>query len=285
MEIVRDIIRGRNVTNVRIIRHSRNRGQSAGRNSGIAEASGEYLYFLDSDDFISEDCIQLLVSMAVENQLDVVFGENYIVDKKGTKHVVLAVPENVIFRKSQIRKLYLQRKLHTVVWNRLVRRELVVSKELFFKEEHIIEDELWSFSLAMEVESMGVVHKPIYTYIIRPNSTMTSAHGIQKRWTEFLFINGEIRKQIRKKRLEKDIETSKYFLTNLLINLNGFTSTKTLNYSRFREIRRLAYFDILKMRKAGCLSLKECIVYLYFNLPVSLGWAYYNVLQLYFRMK
>ena len=51
----------------RILHHERNRGLSAARNTGTFAAVGEYLYYLDSDDEITDDCIEKLMQRVMEN--------------------------------------------------------------------------------------------------------------------------------------------------------------------------------------------------------------------------
>ena len=58
--------------NVKIIDHKSNKGLSAARNSGVKEATGEWVYFLDSDDEITPDCIECFVRLA-ERYLSVDF--------------------------------------------------------------------------------------------------------------------------------------------------------------------------------------------------------------------
>ena len=66
---------------IQIIRHACNQGLSEARNTGIKSAKGDYLYFLDSDDAITADCIHLLVAPLSEYpNLDFVIG-NFFSDK------------------------------------------------------------------------------------------------------------------------------------------------------------------------------------------------------------
>ena len=75
MDIVRRIIkdhpRGKDV---RIIEHPHNIGLGATRNTAIDNAQGEYLFFMDSDDEITPDCIQVLYDKMMEEKVDFVVG-------------------------------------------------------------------------------------------------------------------------------------------------------------------------------------------------------------------
>ena len=67
----------------RILHHAKNRGLSAARNTGLEAATGDYVYFLDSDDDITEDCIESLVAPLSEKQYDFVVGDYSVVGDGG----------------------------------------------------------------------------------------------------------------------------------------------------------------------------------------------------------
>ncbi len=56
------------------LRHDHNRGLSAARNTGVAEAKGEYILFVDSDDSLTHDCLEKLVRMADKTKADITVG-------------------------------------------------------------------------------------------------------------------------------------------------------------------------------------------------------------------
>jgi len=61
----------------RILHHDHNRGLSASRNTGTDAATGDYIYYLDSDDYISPDCIERLASAATDNpEIEMVQGNS-----------------------------------------------------------------------------------------------------------------------------------------------------------------------------------------------------------------
>ena len=59
----------------KVLHHEHNRGLSAARNTGMDEAKGDYLFFLDSDDELTEDCIEKLTTPLRDEQYDMVLGD------------------------------------------------------------------------------------------------------------------------------------------------------------------------------------------------------------------
>ena len=72
MDIVRRVIENHKKGNiVRIVEHSENKGLGPARNTAINEAKGKYLFFLDSDDWITENCLTVLYGKAIETNAQV----------------------------------------------------------------------------------------------------------------------------------------------------------------------------------------------------------------------
>src|SRR5690554_3740837 len=74
VEIAEEFIQKHNLENWRIYHFEKNKGLSVVRNKGIDTAQGKYLFFLDSDDTITKDCIEVLVKIAEETEAEIVVG-------------------------------------------------------------------------------------------------------------------------------------------------------------------------------------------------------------------
>ena len=157
-----------------ILHHERNRGLSAARNTGTLAAKGDYLYYLDSDDVITEDCIALLMGKAEE------YPEAELVQGNSCCHTLTG--ETVVFVKqyalavassnNEVRECY-YRQMSVNVWNKLIRRDFLIDHHLFNKEGIIFEDQLWIFYLLKYLNKACFVSAITYHQKKRPHSITT----------------------------------------------------------------------------------------------------------------
>lgn len=163
-----------------VIHHEHNKGLSGARNTGIRHATGDYLYFLDSDDTITPDCIERLVALAVKYP-----GVEVVQGSAKSNIDVLCLENRDIIEYSQnykwIRKAFLQRyTIPVTAWNKLVCRKFVLLNMLFFEEGVIHEDELWNFFLAKYVRKIAFCKINTYNYRENPNGIVKSIADQQK---------------------------------------------------------------------------------------------------------
>lgn len=175
----------------KIIHREQNGGLSAARNTGIRHATGDYLYFLDSDDEITPDCIALLAEKAASLQPDFVIG-GYRVTGTDKKMPSLHLPDGAFLKGEEIIKTYSHGKWYMMAWGKLVNRKFLVDHSLYFKEGLLHEDELWSFQLACLARSMAVVNRQTYVYKVREGSIMVNANMELNRIKAFKTIIGEM---------------------------------------------------------------------------------------------
>lgn len=167
-----------------LFHHPQNRGLSAARNTGIKNAKGKYLFFLDSDDTIKPDCLDKLFSLAEKYHADMVQG-SYVSDLESMKLFEKSQLPEFSDDKSYIKRTLLNYDVNPVMaQNRLVRRQLVVENNLWFKEGIIHEDLYWSFFLAKIVERICFCKQKTYFYRSTPGS-ITNKVNIEKETLAF----------------------------------------------------------------------------------------------------
>lgn len=160
-----------------IIHHEHNKGLSGARNTGIRKASGDYLYFLDSDDSITSDCIEKLVILAEKYPgVEIVQGST----KSRMEWLQMGwkkLPEYSDNFK-WIKKNILKRIIFAMTaWNKLIKRSFVIEHGLYFLEGVIHEDDLWNFELAKYTKSIAICTSISYNYRENPNGIMNMSNS------------------------------------------------------------------------------------------------------------
>ena len=150
----------------KIIHRENNGGLSAARNSGTRVATGDYIYYLDSDDYIKPYCIGNLVSIAMKNPKAEVIQAGIIQsDSRITFNAENAVfPDVDTDYQSIISNMLYQRKLPVSAWNKLIRRDFLLKNNISFTEGVIFEDVDFEFRMAKHISCWALCRSNTYIY-------------------------------------------------------------------------------------------------------------------------
>lgn len=163
---------------IRILHHDINKGQSAARNTAIKEATGDYLFFLDSDDEITENCIEELVKPLNTQKYDIICGGCKVIEENNCK---LCKSAGEIHDRDNMIRYFAEGKFGAMPWNKLVNTTFLRSNNLVFCEGVLHEDLLWNFQLACLAKNLYCVNNYTYNYYIYPNSSSRSKEKQKKR--------------------------------------------------------------------------------------------------------
>ncbi len=145
-----------------------NGGQSSARNYGIERANGEYIAFVDSDDFIEIDMMKKMYNKAKEFNYDVVCCDvNIVYPDKKIEVLANMGEDNKNLDENDKKNIILNG--YTVIWNKIFKKE-ILKQEFLFEEGVWFEDVLFMYKLIPNINSIGIVHEKLYNYIQRPKS-------------------------------------------------------------------------------------------------------------------
>lgn len=157
--------------NVMVV-HKENGGLSDARNEGLRKASGEYVMFVDSDDYVDLDACESLKPF-VEKNVDVIVTDG-LSEGRPVNLVHSGVKNNIIYSGEQyVKESVLFGKIPMAAWLYVYKRTFLTENNLFFKKGIYHEDEEFTPRALLVANSIINTGKAFYHYIIRDNSITT----------------------------------------------------------------------------------------------------------------
>ena len=212
-----------------MLHHEHNKGLSGARNTGIKAATGDFLYFLDSDDLITPDCIETLLRLAEKYpKADFVQGNILGNDDQMSSYAFEDTVPEYCDNKEELMHLMLHEVI-TSAWNRLIRRSFLLEHELFFPEGIIHEDMYWTYFLTKYTKAAAYCTKGVYHYFIHEGSIMTSVSKemMKKRLSSRLWSNERFLEDAKRNGASQF--QRQYITLNLLCCLVELNALKSLS--------------------------------------------------------
>lgn len=147
-----------------------NGGQGSARNYGLKKATGEYIGYVDSDDFVEKDMYKKLYNKAKENNYDIVVCGNYNVSEDYQNKNIDAFINNY---NTDLENIFFGK---MAVWNKIYKRDILIKNKLEFKEKVWYEDLAFTLKAIMNSNTFAFIDEPLYDYLIREGSTMNNSN-------------------------------------------------------------------------------------------------------------
>lgn len=172
--------------------HQQNQGSSAARNNGLDLANGRFICFVDSDDWVEPHYLQSMIDCSNKEDADMVISSFYRHEVNQKVHFFANKPVNNT-KKGLLLDFYNNR-LHAGLWNKLIKREILIKNNIRFPQYNYYEDMVFSTLTTIAATSIAYCEIPSYHYVVNEKS-MTFQKDEQKRFklykeciNNFLFI-------------------------------------------------------------------------------------------------
>lgn len=257
MDIVREVVGSHpRKEKVFIYEHTKNQGLSAARNTGLKNATGEYVFFMDSDDEITSDCIEKHYLAVMKDKACFSIANIELVGAKSV-HIKDFTDDCIC---EDLLSSFFLRKWNVSACNKLYLKNFLTEKHLLFQNGILQEDILWSYNVCLHADKNVWIKDRTYIYNIRENS-ITRSKVSSKKIESMLFIlnsmiddweNGVIERKYKK---EFAFIINFYRLTSSLLLLNYSGSKKEaayyykqLNRGRLSSFRSFYFFKTIPLR-------------------------------------
>lgn len=256
---------------IRIIT-TKNQGLALSRNTGIDNAKGKYVYFIDVDDFIELDTIEYLYKII----------KQYKADISTCKHLTVYNYDNKVMQKQEkietidcvemLKKIFLRQNNTISIWNKLIKKELF--KNLKF-ENRIVNDVAYTHKLIIKANTIACSNQIKYYYLKNQQSVCAKRYEDLERTMDIYKASIERYKYI-KKRYPSLIEND-YVLLDLITRLylrKNQNIIKYLNNQGAKKLyKKLFSFKVLKCK----VNYKQKIKLISFRISPKLNKLIYNI--------
>ena len=280
MQVAEGFIKEHPDFNFKILKNEKNSGLSVVRNVGIENAEGKYIFFLDSDDEITPDCISKMVEVAEREQVEMVCG-NVKTIRLETKEEIKAFRLQNTKEKTtgniEIFESFVQGKFPVPSWNKLILLDFLKRNKLYFKPGLFAQDSLQSFETALVLESVCFLQDYTYIYYLHQDSVIHNRK--KKHFDNWITIAQIFEKHYQKEQNPKRKKQILAYIIDykdltLLMNWKAQKNEQLWKYSyeAYKKLASLAFADYWSSDFSKETKKKNFLQ----NLPTDIGYKIFR---------
>lgn len=231
---------------IKILKHECNKGLPKARETGVDNATGEYVAHCDSDDWVDLEMYKKMYENAKRNDVDTIICGYYIYYNENQKRAVVNKPYNDNY--SILRGLF----RHTIspsIWAKMTKRELYLSTKIVYAECNMAEDFVLSLQLLMNSKKIGFLNECLYHYFYNEQAMtkQNTLSGLLRKRDQLqanVYLIEEILKRNNKYLEYKDLLVyTKLSFRNTFLEFCENDEVYKLWHNTFPEIKSLILFN------------------------------------------
>ncbi len=183
--------------NIKVV-HKKNGGLSDARNVGLSHASGNYVFFIDSDDFLIDNHVLSKINDKLQSNPDVIAFKSIKwydeTGKFGDDCDDLSVQNNSVPAYEKYLELIDKDTYYNSAWSKVIRRAILIENNITFEKGLLGEDNDWYYKVISHIETLELINEPLYVYRQRQGSITKSYKEknlddllwIIEKWTNYI---------------------------------------------------------------------------------------------------
>jgi glycosyltransferase involved in cell wall biosynthesis len=172
---------------IRVFHHTTNRRQSAVRNTGLDNANGEYIVFVDGDDWLADDCVEYFLKLITKYSADLAISYNNFTSRDFKQ---ISEEYTEIWNNETATANFLYSRISIGVWNKIYKREFIEKNRLRFKPLFTAEGFRFLSDCSQRTEKIAVGRRKVYYYRLNNENSATTLPDIRQGLNSLKALNG-----------------------------------------------------------------------------------------------